>query len=144
MAAARFVVAALKFGPCTIEEQRGHLQVGPLRKLLDHGDGVRGIEPPGARIEADRHGRARIDPRRAVLGFEQAVEQADGEVVDRFPAHVLQGAQCGGLARTEQAGDEENALGRRLMRHGRLALRLPGGLEKSGWRLVPYQEIVNP
>ena len=39
---------------------------------------------------------------------DEAMEQADREVVDRFPAEVLELAQRGGLAGAEHAGDEQD------------------------------------
>ena len=40
----------------------------------------------------------------------EAAEQADGKIVDRFPAEILQLAQRGRLAGAEHAGDKQNPL----------------------------------
>ncbi len=63
-----------------------------------------GDEVARAAVEADRQRLA------GGVVADQAVEQADREVVERFPAEVLERAQRGGLAGTEHAGDEQDAL----------------------------------
>src|SRR3546814_1703316 len=63
-------------------------------------------------------------------GVEQPVEQHQRQIVDHFPAHVLQRLERGGLARARQAGNEQYGL-RRFETHDGLALFRPMFLTAS-------------
>ena len=83
------------------------------------------IEAARARVEADGERRAQVGG----LGLgavDQPLEQPDREVVDRFPAEILEHAQRRGLARAEQPGNEQDAL--------------PGGFDRGAFaKCLPAQ-----
>jgi hypothetical protein len=69
-------------------------------------DGMR-IEAPRAQIETDGQRRGMCPEIRIV---DQAFEQTDGEIVDRFPAQIFQNAQGGGFPRAQHACHQHDAL----------------------------------
>ncbi len=124
--AARFVEAALQLMPRAVEEQGCDILGrvgGQLFQLLDHLGRNEAARPA---VEADRQ---RVS---AGIAAKQPLKQADREIVDRFPAKILQLAQGRGLARTQHAGDEQQALARRNLGRGHGRAFAPVAGKKKG------------
>lgn len=77
----------------------------PIRPQAGHDtlDGIN-IEIAGADINAQRQW-----PGEAAARVQQAVQQSQRQVIDRFPAHVFQGFQGRGLSRPRKARYDHNA-----------------------------------
>ena len=120
-----FVITPLQLLGPAIEEQRRNRDVVLFAERSHFGNDALRIEAAGARIEADGKRIALIAAAfvpGAGRGGDEAGEQADREIVDRFPTQILQRAQGGRLTRTQQAGDQQDAGGllvaRRLLASG--------------------------
>ena len=132
MAAAGFVIAAFKLLAGAIEEQGGQHQIITAGQLLDDFHHGMRVEAARSRIKADDQWCIGIGGQ--VGPVDQPFEQADGEIVDGFPAQILQRAQHRGLAGAKHAGDQQDTL---LLRKGRiLPRRMGGGLGNHGVQAV--------
>src|SRR3546814_18333756 len=115
----------------SVEEQRLDIMAVAGAQRLDPLDDGGGVEAPGPRIDAQRQRTVRplLMPLRQG-GVEQPVEQHQRQIVDHFPAHVLQRPERGGLARARQAGNEPYGL-RRFETPDGLALFRPMFLQAT-------------
>ncbi len=85
--------------------KRGEGKIVALRQILHSGDDRFGYEAPRPRIDPDRERGVRL-----VRLIEQARQQADGEIVDRFPSQIFQHAQRDAFAGPGHAGNDHDAL----------------------------------
>src|SRR5690606_15812919 len=104
VSAARLVEAALQFRTCAVEEQGADHDIFAPFQLVDAFHHLIWNEAARAAVEAYCE--------RMLLWIvpDQAREEADREVVERFPAKVFQLAKRGGLAGSEHPGDQHDTL----------------------------------
>ena len=107
VAPAGFVIAPLQLGIVAVDELGGQFEVVSLAQGLRDGDDDSRREAARARIEPDGE-RCAVFPGEHFA--HQRTKQADGKIVDRFPAKVLEHAQAGGLARAGHARDQHDLL----------------------------------
>ncbi len=106
MAAARFGVAAREGLVVAVEIQQPHVEALFAQKPVDGRDQRVDAEVARARIDTDGD-RARM--RRIGLGKDEAREQRERQVVDRFVAGVFERAHGGRAAGAGKTGHERDA-----------------------------------
>src|SRR3546814_2090672 len=81
------------------------------------GDDRLGVKGAGAAVDADgqRPGIGVAGP--AARRGEQPVQQRQGQIIDGFPAQILQRLECGGFARARHACDQEDPCWNRSEEH---------------------------
>src|SRR3546814_19967924 len=105
------MLGSFEFLPRAIEEQRADVVTVPLAQSLDPFDDALRIEIARARTDAERE-RARVAcPVLGRWGGQQSIEEDEWQVVDHFPAQILQRFEHGRLASARHAGDQQDFIG---------------------------------